>query len=85
MAKVEGILEQVGERLGALETRLNHLEARMDSLDTRMATEFSQVRQEMNANNREMRTHFRWILGIMLGVLIPMWVTIILAILFNAS
>ena len=78
MAKVEGILEEV-------RTRLNHLESRMDGLETTMATEFSQLRQEINANNRElrqeMRTRFRWTLGIMLGVLIPMWVTIILAIL----
>ena len=74
LAKVEGILEQVGERLNGVETRLNHLES-----------EISQLRQEMNANNRElrqeMRTQFHWTLGIMLGVLIPMWVTIILTIL----
>ena len=74
LAKVEGILEEI-------RTRQNHLE-----------TEISQLRQDMNANNRELRqelnvlrermdSHFRWTLGIMLGILIPMWVTIILTIL----
>ena len=76
LAKVEGILEQVGERLNGVETRLNHVES-----------EISQLRQEMDANNRELRqrtdSHFRWTLGIMLGILIPMWVSIILTILFH--
>ncbi|MBT9141429.1 MAG: hypothetical protein DDT30_02021 [Dehalococcoidia bacterium] len=73
MAKVEGILEEV-------RTRLNHLESRVDS-------GFGELRQEMEANTRglrqEMQGQFRWTLGIMLGVLIPMWVTIILTILLG--
>jgi len=76
LAKVEGILEQVGERLNGVETRLNHVES-----------EISQLPQEMNVNSRELRTamrsQFRWTLGITLGVLIPMWVSIILTILFH--
>ena len=63
LAKVEGILEEG-------RSRLNHLE-----------TEVSQLRQDMNANNRElrreMRTQFRWTLGITIAA----WVTIIAAIL----
>jgi len=62
IARVEGILEEVRERLNHLETR------------TEMG--FSELR-------RELRSQFRWTLGIMLGVLIPMWVTIILTILFH--
>jgi len=72
LAKVEGILEQVGDRLNGVETRLNHVGTRLDHLETR----FDELR-------REMHTNFRWTLGIMLGVLIPMWVSIILTILFQ--
>jgi len=60
VAKVEGILEEMRERLSHLETRTE--------------SGFSELR-------RELRSQFRWTLGIMLGVLIPMWVTIIFTIL----
>lgn len=67
VAKVEGILEEI-------RSRLNHME-----------TEVSQFRQDMNREIGSLRqaiqTNFRWTLGIMLGILIPMWVTIIFAIL----
>ncbi len=67
VAKVEGILEEI-------RSRLNHVE-----------TEISQLRQDMNREIGSLRqaiqTNFRWTLGIMLGILIPMWVTIIFAIL----
>ena len=83
MAKVEGILEQVGERLNALDTRLNHLETRMDGLETRMDGLGTRMESGFSDMRREMHSQFRWTMGIMLGVLIPMWVTIILTILFQ--
>ena len=67
MARVEGILEEV-------RARLNHLDSRFEHLQTRVDSGFGELR-------REMQSQFRWTLGIMLGVLIPMWVTIILTIL----
>ena len=72
LAKVEGVLEQVGQRLNGVETRLNHVETRLDNMETRL-----------DELRREMHTNFRWTLGIMLGVLVPMWVSIILTILFH--
>ena len=88
MAKVEGILEEVRARLNHLESDIGRLDGKIDNL-----------RQDMNANNRELRqdmnigmdqlrqkidTNFRWMVGITLGILIPMWVTIILTILFTS-
>ncbi|HID11531.1 MAG TPA: hypothetical protein EYP17_09575 [Candidatus Latescibacteria bacterium] len=71
MAKVEGILEEVRSRLNHLET---HLEGEISSL----RGEISSLRGEISSLRREIYTNFRWTLG----VLIPMWVTIILAIVF---
>ena len=74
MARVEGILEEVRARLNHLDSRFEHLQTRFEHLQTRVDSGFGEVR-------REMQSQFRWTLGIMLGVLIPMWVTIILTIL----
>lgn len=52
MARVEGILEEV-------RNRLNHLESELREL------------------RREMRSNFLWTLGIMLGVLTPMWASLV--------
>jgi len=68
MAKVEGILEEI-------RARLNHLEAEVDGL----RQEIGSLRGEINGLRQEMYTNFRWTLGIM----IPMWVTIILTIVFT--
>jgi chromosome segregation ATPase len=61
MAKIEGIVEQMNERL-------NHIE-----------TGFSELRTEMGSLRDEIRSNFRWIVGIIL----TMWVTIILTLLFK--
>ena len=55
VARVEGVLEEVRNRLDDLQTRIGNLEGRV-------------------------QTQLYWIIGVMLAVLIPMWVTIILAI-----
>ncbi|MFW0860309.1 MAG: hypothetical protein AAGB97_09205 [Dehalococcoidia bacterium] len=87
MAKVEGILEEVRTRLNHLEFRFEHPQTRFEHLRSRVDIGFGELRREMETNNRglrqEMQGQFRWTSGIMLGVLIPMWVTIILAILLG--
>jgi predicted nuclease with TOPRIM domain len=72
LAKVEGILEEV-------RARLNHLEAELAGLRDWMRDEIGGLRQELSGLRREMYTNFRWTLAIM----ISMWVTIILAIVFS--
>lgn len=67
VAKMEGTLEQMSDRL-------NHIES-----------DIRELRGQMNANTNELRdridSNFKWTLGI----LISMWVTIILAIIFKRS
>ena len=41
------------------------------------------LENRLTALESRMQTQFYWLLGVMLGVLIPMWVTIILALLLR--
>ena len=59
-------------RIGRVEGILEEVRTRLNNLENRMT-----------ALESRMQTQFYWLLGVMLGVLIPMWVTIILAILFR--
>ncbi len=77
MAKVEGILEEVRARLNHLESDIGRLDGKIDNLRQDMNIGMDQLRQKIDTN-------FRWMVGITLGILIPMWVTIILTILFTS-
>ena len=59
-------------RIGRVEGILEEVRTRLNSLEARL-----------NSLESRMQTQFYWLLGVMLGVLIPMWVTIILAILLK--
>jgi len=63
------------ERLAKVEGILEEMRARLNHLET----EIEGLRGEIGGLRQEMYTNFRWTLGI----LIPMWVTIILAIVFT--
>ena len=78
LARLEGMVEQMDKRLTSIESRLNHLESRLESLES----ELSRARVELS---EKVDRNFRWTVGIMLGTLIPMWVTIILAILLGGA
>ena len=67
LAKLEDTVEQIDKRLASVEGRLNHIETRLENMEKELRGEI--IRS------------FRWTIGIMLSVLIPMWVTIILTIL----
>ncbi len=79
LARVEGILEEVRARLNHLETEIGGLRGEINGLRQEMSREIGGLRGEINGLRQEMYTNFRWTLG----VLIPMWVTIILAIVFT--
>ena len=66
IGRIEGVLEEV-------RTRLNNLENRVSALESRVDTRFTSLESRI-------QTQFYWLLGVVLGVLIPMWVTIILAV-----
>ena len=69
VAHVEGIV-------GEMRSRLERIEQRLDRLETRL----EELRRYIES---QMRTNFQWTIGIMLGTMLPMWVTIMLAILLG--
>ena len=72
VARVEGILEQ-------MDKRLNHIEGDVKSLDAKIVALEEKMSRNIGALDEKTDKNFRWTLGI----LIPMWVTTILAILFT--
>lgn len=69
VAKLEGISEQISQRL-------NHLETVVEGMRKDLTSKMDGLRTELLAR---IDTNFKWILGIM----IPMWITIILAVIFK--
>jgi len=57
--------------------------ARVEGILEEMRTRMTRLEDEVAQLRREMQANFRWTIGIMLAILIPMWVTIILAILLH--
>ncbi len=66
-----------------METRLASMETRLDNLRQETKDEFTSVRGEFASIRREIATNFLWTVGILIGILLPMWVTIILAIVYK--
>ena len=60
-------------RIGRVEGILEEVRSRLNNLEFRLTSLESRMQSQLY-----------WILGVMLSVLIPMWVTIILAILFES-
>ena len=86
VAYLRGVVEQMDKRLSRLENEVSHLrseisslredvEKRISSLRNEMSNRFDSLRNEI----RELRTRIWWIVGILLS----MWITIILTILFK--
>jgi len=72
MARVEGIMGQISERM-------NHLEGRFDTLEAKIESRFTQTENRFMKIESRIENRFSWTMGIM----ITMWVTIILSILFK--
>lgn len=68
IGRLEGIIEQINDRLSSLEARMGSLEgnlgARMSSLESNLEVRMSRLE---NSHRRD----FRWLVGTMIG----MWVT----------
>ena len=72
VARIEGILEQMDKRLTRLENEVSHLREEINSLRR-------EVREEINSLRDMVWSQFKWTIGI----LITMWITIIITILFK--
>lgn len=64
---------------GTEDGRLGRVEGILEEVRTRLAN----LENRVGDVESRMQTQFYWLLGTILGILIPMWVTIILAILLR--
>jgi len=87
MAKIEGAFEQIDKRLGRLEAEVHSLREEMASLRQELHNEVATVRGEMGSFREEvyreigsLRADIKALYRMTLSVLVPMWVTIIGAI-----
>ena len=75
LGRLEGIIEQINDRLGSLEDRISSLENRMSSmksdLEARINSVKSDLESRMNSLEISHRRDFRWLIGTMIG----MWAT----------
>ena len=86
LGRLEGIIEQINDRLGSLERRMSSLEAQMSSLKSDLEAQMSSLRSDlegrmsslesrlearMNSLESSHRRDFRWLIGTMIG----MWTT----------
>ena len=86
LGRLEGIIEQINDRLGSLERRMSSLEAQMSSLRSDLEAQMSSLRSDlegrmsslesrlearMNSLESSHRRDFRWLIGTMIG----MWAT----------
>jgi len=90
MARLEGVIEGMQTRLGRLEQEVGELRRELREEIGELRGEIGELRRELRGEIGELRreigelrqmvhTNFRWTMG----VIIIMWVTIILAILFR--
>jgi tetrahydromethanopterin S-methyltransferase subunit B len=70
VAKIEGIIEQMNERL-------NHIETDLGTLREETKSEIRDLRSDLT---HKIESNFKWTIGLML----TMWVTIILTIIFHS-
>ena len=86
LGRLEGIIEQINDRLGSLERRKSSLEAQMSSLRSDLESRMSSLRSDLEARMSSLesklesrmsslesshRRDFRWLSGTMIG----MWAT----------
>ena len=86
LGRLEGIIEQINDRLASLERRMSSLEAqmsslrsdlesRMGSLESKLEARINSLRSDlesrMNSLESSHRRDFRWLIGTMIG----MWAT----------
>lgn len=71
VSRLEGIVEQMNERLGGIESDIGGLRQEIASLRQDMNTAITEICHKMHTN-------FRWTMG----TIIAMWLTIICAIIF---
>lgn len=69
VSRIEGVIEQMNERLGNMDQGLRDLHSELTGEQRSLRTDIAEVQRSLRT---EMRSNFRWTMGIT----IAMWVTI---------
>ena len=72
--------QQVEHRQGRMEGILEQVVTRLDSLEAAQRQEIAALRQEIASTNRRLDSQFRWLVGILFGM-VGLLVTILLKVL----
>jgi predicted RNase H-like nuclease (RuvC/YqgF family) len=75
-----------GERLTRVEAIIESLVREVTEIKAdirQLRSEMSELRTEMRELRSKIDSNFHWTLGIVIGILIPMWASIVLAIFFR--
>ena len=87
VAHVEGIVEELRNRLASIENRLARLEDRVLALEARLTTEMQDIRESVTKDiqglSDRIDNNLRWTVGIMVSVMVTLWVTTIVAVLLR--
>ena len=81
IAHIEGILEQMNERIRNDEVGLHHLREEMKGEFQGVDAKFQGVEGKIDGLQKEMREQFRWMIGMWLSVILAILATIITIIL----
>ena len=79
LGRLEGIIEQINDRLGSLERRMSSLESKLEArigslrsdLEAQMGSLRSNLERRIDLLEDSHRRDFRWLIGTMIG----MWAT----------
>ena len=72
VSRVEGVVEQINERLGSIDRRLDNMERRIDGLDQKIDGLAQRMDDQKSELTHRMDSHLHWVLGGMFA----MWVTL---------
>ncbi len=78
--RIDGLRSEMESRMDKLRSEIM---SEIEKLRLEMQGEITGLRSEIGELKSEIHKNFRWLVGIIIGVLFPMWVTIILTILFK--
>ncbi len=75
IARLEGVNEQIRDRLNGVDVRLTGIDARLTAIEHTIDLRFSQLEPRFS----QIDSRFIWLIGVVIGT----WITTILTILFH--
>ncbi len=83
ISKIEGIISQMNERLNHIGNEVTSLRSEISDTRNSLKSEITSLRSEISDTRNSLRSEISGVRNWMFGILIPMWVTIIIAVIFR--